>query len=115
VVSSNFYWAGLNENDFTALRQLPKVKLNALIYAKQTGSRWSIRTELQNMGNAPALMVRVKAVREKTGDRILPALYSDNYVSLMPGETFVVNTTVEDADTRGEHPTVVVEGFNVQR
>ena len=25
-------------------------------------------------------------MREKTGDRILPAVYSDGYVALMPGE-----------------------------
>ncbi len=31
-------------------------------------------------------MVTVKAVRAQSGDRILPALYSDNYIALMPGE-----------------------------
>jgi len=46
-------------------------------------------------------MVRVKAVREKTGDRILPAIYSDNYVALMPGEKRVIRTELADAaDTR---------------
>jgi len=28
-------------------------------------------------------MVRLKAVREKERDRILPAIYSDNYIALM--------------------------------
>jgi hypothetical protein len=58
-------------------------------------------------------MVCVKAVREKTGDRILPALYSDNYVALMPGESRTIVIDLADADTRGEKPSVVVEGFNV--
>ena len=31
-------------------------------------------------------MVRVKAVRSKSGDLIVPALYNDNYIALMPGE-----------------------------
>jgi hypothetical protein len=52
-------------------------------------------------------------VREKSGDRILPALYSDNYVSLMPGERRSIGIEVEDADTRGESPRVTVDGFNV--
>jgi hypothetical protein len=56
----------------------------------------------------------VKAVRETTGDRILPVLYSDNYVALMPGERQTITTEVDDADTRGENPLIVVEGFNVQ-
>ena len=58
-------------------------------------------------------MVRLKAVREKTGDRILPAIYSDNYIALMPGERQTIRTGLEDADTRGATPRIVVEGFNV--
>ena len=58
-------------------------------------------------------MVRLKAVREKSGDRILPAIYSDGYVPLMPGEKRVITTELRDADTRSEKPRIVVEGFNV--
>ena len=54
-------------------------------------------------------MVRLKAVREKSGDRILPAIYSDNYVALMPGERRTIRTELEDADTRGEKPAIVIE------
>jgi hypothetical protein len=59
-------------------------------------------------------MLRVKAVREKSGDRILPAIYSDNYVALMPGEKRTVKTELEDADTRAERPRIVLEGFNLE-
>ena len=72
-----------------------------------------LTTDLTNPSNEPALMVRVKAVREKSGDRILPAIYSDNYVALMPGEKRAITTELEDADTRGEKPRIAVEGFNV--
>jgi hypothetical protein len=50
----------------------------------------------------------VKAVREKTGDRILPAVYSDNYIALMPGEAQTIAIEVNEADTRGEKPTIVL-------
>jgi hypothetical protein len=72
-----------------------------------------LTTELHNTSDKPALMVRVKAVREQSGDRILPAIYSDNYVALMPGERRTIRTELANADTRGERPTAVVEGFNV--
>jgi hypothetical protein len=39
-------------------------------------------------------------------------MYSDNYVSLMPGEQRTIVTEVEHADPRGERPRIVVEGFN---
>jgi len=113
VVSENFYWRGKEPNNFTALRTLPKVTVNASTKAVRNGDTWTLTTELQNSGNAPALMVRVKPVRDKSGDRILPAIFSDNYVALMPGEKRVVTIEVAHADTRGESPRVVVEGFNV--
>jgi hypothetical protein len=69
---------------------------------------------LRNASNQPALMVKLKAVREKSGDRILPALYSDNYIALMPGERRTIRTELEQADTRGEKPKIALEGFNVR-
>jgi hypothetical protein len=59
-------------------------------------------------------MVHLKAVREKSGDRILPALYDDNYLTLMPGETRRIRTEVALEDTRGEDPRILVDGFNVE-
>jgi hypothetical protein len=113
TVSENFYWRGLEERNFRALRDLPKVKVAAQTRVEQRGSRWLLTTELQNATTTPALMLTVKAVREKSGDRILPAIYSDNYIALMPGEKRMITTEVENADTRGERPAVLVEGYNV--
>ena len=59
-------------------------------------------------------MVRLKVVREKSADRILPVIYSDNYFTLMPGEKRTVRTEVRHEDTRGETPRMVVGGFNVE-
>jgi hypothetical protein len=114
TVSENFYWRGLEEGNYRAIRDLPKVKLEATTRAERQGSRWLLTTELHNVSAQPALMVRLKAVREKTGDRILPALYSDNYVTLMPGERRTIRTELAHADTRGENPRMVVEGFNFE-
>jgi len=60
-------------------------------------------------------MVRVKAIREKSGDPILPALYDDNYVALMPDERKTIHIEMENADARGERPRIIVEGFNLAR
>jgi hypothetical protein len=59
-------------------------------------------------------MTRLKVVREKSGDRILPVIYEDNYFNLMPGEERMIKTELKHADTRGERPSMVVEGFNVE-
>jgi hypothetical protein len=113
TVSTNFYLRGREEGNYRAIRQLPRVNLEAATRVDRQGNRWQLTTELHNPSNQPALMIRLKAVREKSGDRILPAIYSDNYISLMPGERRTIQTELEHADTRGETPRVVVEGFNV--
>jgi hypothetical protein len=113
AVSDNFYLHGVQEDNFQAIRDLPKVKLEATTKIERQGARWLLTTELHNPSAQPALMVRLKAVREKSGDRILPAIYSDNYVALMPGERRTIRTDLAHADTRGERPKMLVEGFNV--
>ena len=114
TISTNFYMRGPAEGNYRAIRQLPKVKLEASTRAMRKESRWQLTTELHNPSDWPALMVRLKAVREMSGDRILPAIYSDNYIALMPGERRTIRTELEHADTRGETPRIVVEGFNVR-
>jgi hypothetical protein len=113
LVSENFYWRGVEEENYRALRALPKARIDVSTTAERSGDRWFLSTTLANASKAPALLVRLKAVRAQTGDRILPAIYSDGYVPLMPGEKRQISTELRDADTRGEKPSIVVEGFNV--
>ncbi len=115
IVSENFYWRSAEEGNFRALRSLPKIKLETSTRAGRKGQHWILKTVLKNSSSQPALMIRLKAVRAKSGDRILPAIFSDNYVSLMPGEQRSIQTQLENADTRGEAPRIAVEGFNVAK
>jgi hypothetical protein len=114
TVSDNFYLRGLEEYNFKTIRTLPRAHLTAEVKTERQGSRWVLTADLKNASSQPALMVRVKTVRDKTGDRILPAIYSDNYIALMPGERRTIRAELENADTRGERPRIVVEGFNVE-
>jgi hypothetical protein len=112
-LSSNFYLHGLAEEDYQGIRSLANAKVEAKTSVQRRGSKWQITTVLHNPSATPALMVRVKAVRAKSGDPILPALYSDNYVALMPGESKTIVVDLENADTRGEQPRIVLEGYNL--
>ncbi|MEO6829874.1 MAG: glycoside hydrolase family 2, partial [Acidobacteriaceae bacterium] len=113
VLSTNFYLRPAEEGNYRAIRLLPKARLRATTKSERRGNRWYLTTQLQNISAYPALMVRLKAVREKSGDRILPVIYNANYMSLMPGERQTVQTELQNADTRGEKPRIVVGGFNV--
>ena len=113
-LSENLYWRGVKEDDLKAARALPKVKLEANTKVMRDGNQWHLTTELINNTSHPALMVKLKVVRIKSRERILPVIFSDNFVSLMPGEKRTVTMELEDADTQGEKPDVAIEGFNIQ-
>jgi len=108
LLSSNFYMRGIEEGNLRAIRELPAPQIDSSTKVVKSGDGWRLTTELRNAGSAPALMVRLKAVGEKSGERILPAIYSDNYVALMPGERQTITTDVAEIDTRGEKPAIVV-------
>jgi hypothetical protein len=114
VISTNFYLRGIHEDDYRAIRELPKITLTAATTIQRKGDVWLLTTSLQNPTSTPALMVRLKAVRETAGDRILPAIYSDNYIALMPGESRTITTELAHADTRGQRPKIVLSGFNLK-
>jgi hypothetical protein len=113
LVSDNFYLHGTEDENYQGIRTLGKAQIHAATAAVRNGDRWMLTTTLQNTSSTPALNVRLKAVRDKSGDRILPAIYSDGYVALMPGETRKITTEIYVADTRGENPRIVVVGYNL--
>ncbi len=113
IVSENTYWRGVEDGNFKALRELPKVKLEMKTQTTRRRDRWDIAVEVKNSSPTPALMVKLAVVRQKSRDRILPVIFSDNYIFLMPGETHSISMALANADTRGEKPAVTVEGFNV--
>jgi hypothetical protein len=100
--------------DFRAIRSLPKAAVRSTTTSVRQGDRWILSTELDNLSATPALLVHLEAVRGKSGDRILPALYEDNYLTLIPGEIRRLRTELDQADTRGETPRIAVDGFNVE-
>jgi hypothetical protein len=113
ILSTNLYLRGREDGNYRDLRTLPKVRLTAATTAQRTGDTWLLTTVLHNTTPTPAVMIRLKAIRETTGDRILPVLYSDNYITLMPNESRTITTELAHADTRAQHPKITLSGFNI--
>jgi hypothetical protein len=113
LLSENFYWRGREEGNYQALNELPNVTLKCKTNLRKRGAEWLLETTLENNTRTPALMIRLMIVGEESKERILPALYSDNYISLLPGEMKTIQMTVKKEDSRGEKPKVIVSGFNL--
>ena len=87
VVSRNFYWIGINTASYRRLNRLPMASLSASAKALRSGDNIRVRVELRNTGTTVSLETKLTLVKAADGARILPAYYTDNYVSLLPGES----------------------------
>ena len=83
VLSDNLYWLGATGASYRQLNHLPGSS-GATATASAPRASGKIRVQLQNKGAAVALQNKLTLVNAD-GSRILPAYYSDNYVSLLPG------------------------------
>jgi hypothetical protein len=112
-LSENFYWAGSPKGNYQEISKLPKTKLEVNSKPVFKKGKWFVTAELINKTKIPALMVNIGLVGDKDNKRILPAIFSDNFISLMPGETKTINIEIDNADTRGNIPEVLIEGVNI--
>jgi len=114
LLSENFYIAGKEEGNFQSLTKLPQVTLTKDISLSQSNGEWIMKGTVRNDSQTPAVFLRLKLTGDKSNDLILPVIYNDNYFSLMPGESKKIEIRFRNEDTRGEHPTLSIEGINAQ-
>ncbi len=131
LVSSNLYWLSNQPDeldwekstwyttpvktyaDFTSLRKMPPARVSASMTIARATTRDEVRVTLTNPGKTIAFFVRLQVMKGRTGEEVLPVLWSDNYVTLLPGETRVVTATFSPADVGPSRPALVVTGWNV--
>jgi exo-1,4-beta-D-glucosaminidase len=132
TLSSNFYWLSTKPDDldfqrstwfvtpvtayadFTALKDLPPAALTSSVRFVRRGDDEEGRVTLSNPGTSLAFFVRLQVAKGPGGEEVLPVLWQDNYVSLLPGETRDVTVTYKVKDLDGARATVVVGGWNVK-
>jgi len=116
LVSDNFYWRGSepNPNDLTVLETMPKVKLSAKANIRNSNGKVFIDVTLKNPTKSMALMTHLQLHRAESNERVLPVLYSDNYISLAPKEEKKITIEAFQNDLKGEKPIVLIDGWNVE-
>ena len=112
-MSENFYVRGKEAGNYQSLLDLPYIQLANNIKVVHEGDEWILDGEVKNESDTPAMMIRLAVKGDKTACMMAPVLYSDNYFSLMPGESKQIHISLAHADTQGEQPTLEITGFNV--
>jgi exo-1,4-beta-D-glucosaminidase len=132
LVGSNFYWLSTKPEtldwaksnwwmtptesyaDYTALSQLPKVKLKVIERTEHKGEEAVTHVTLTNPSKSLAFFVRLKVDNGAHGEEILPVIWQDNYISLLPGERRDVTATYRAIELGVAKPVVEVSGWNVE-
>ncbi len=115
LISDNFYWRATPDqpDNFQALNQLPVVPLKIRATGSEKDGRYLLNVSVHNATHSVALMAHLQLRQAKSLRRVLPVYYSDNYISLLPGETKKLTIEADSADLDGEPPLIAVDGWNV--
>jgi exo-1,4-beta-D-glucosaminidase len=132
LVGSNFYWLSTKPEtldwakttwwmtptasyaDYTSISQLPKVKLSESSRTEMHGEETVTHVTLTNPSKNLAFFVRLKVDNGPKGEEILPVIWEDNYISLLPGEKREITATYRTKELAGAKPSVEVSGWNIE-
>ncbi len=109
-LSENIYWQGRDEASLRGLTGLASQPVRLTAASSLDGATVVVRARLEDAGSAPALAAKLTLVNDR-GERILPAFYSDNYISLLPGEPRTIEIRYDRSAAAGAR--INLRGWNV--
>lgn len=100
------------DEDWKELLQLPPADL-AVQVLEQTHEKTEtvLRVSVQNVSPVPAVQIRLEVLQDVGGEECLPAFWSDNAFTLMPGGRREVTVRFRSGS---DEPHLVSEGWNVR-
>jgi hypothetical protein len=111
LVSQNLYWLGARPASYRELNSLPPTQLKASATSTTAGDTVKVTIQLTNPASVVSLENKLTLLNAGSKDRILPAYYSDNYVSLLPGESRTIQVEYPSAAARGPAQ-IALRGWN---
>ena len=108
----DFVYSQASWSDFKALNSMPKVSLEVSGAISHADGRGQFQTTLRNPSEHIAFFERATVTAGKDGDEVLPILFSDNYVTVFPGETVHLEGSFDEKELGGTQPWLHIEGYN---
>lgn len=124
LVSDNFYWrsndkyegsktlTGPTSSGFESLADLKEVALKVKSGVSKKEDWQVMELSIQNPSSSIAFFVQLQYI-DQNGKPVRPSFYSDNFFSLLPGESkkVVVETALKNLPEKGRF---IVKGWNVK-
>ena len=132
VLSENFYWLSVKKDslndrrtswyytpntsfaDFTALKNLPKTAIQTNYRFVKSGKDYILYVTLDNPTDKIVFFIELQVLKDKSQQSVLPVLWDDNYVSLLPSEVKVITARFPADALGGEKPVFQFSGWNVE-
>ena len=111
-LSDNFYWESATMPAMRAIDALAPVALTTSSMSTSDGAEIVTSVTLKNTMQVPAIEAKL-TMMNADGSQILPAYFSDNYVSLLPGEERTLDIRYPVAAVHGA-TTITLRGWNVK-
>ncbi|HEY8782192.1 MAG TPA: sugar-binding domain-containing protein [Mucilaginibacter sp.] len=113
TVSHNVYWLSPGD-DFTGFNNMTGTKVHVKVLKAEKGAsenKWT----LQFSNNTDKLAFFIRPQLMKNGEEIMPSYWTGNYFTLAPHESTTVSVSAPIAKLGKEQPTVLVEGWNIEK
>jgi len=68
------------------LNRLGEAQIKTMVRTAADGDEQRVKVVLENVGSTAAIELKLTLLEADGKTRVLPAYYSDNYVSLLPGK-----------------------------
>jgi len=131
LVADNFYWLASKPDqldwgryywyytpqkqfaDFTSLNRLAPAQVAAKMTTREINGEFEVSVNISNPIEKIAFFIELELQDGITNEAITPVFWSDNYVSLLPGENKVL--TVRCRKNGKKAPKVTLRGVNVAK
>ena len=125
LISDTFYWRSTSKyqgpwtvggpihGGFESLNELPQTDLDYSVTTKELNGKKYYEVELKNSSKKLAFFNHLKLIDPVTKSLAKPAFYSDNYFSLLPGESKKVTIEIATKNLFA-NTKLVLDGFNVK-
>ncbi len=132
-IGNNFYWLSRKEDvldydavlgDFTfhtpskefadlkQLNDLPKTELEVREMQTKNNTELIYTLALRNKSDKISFLTELHLIDAKSGESVLPVIWSDNYISLLPGESRKVKAHIELKYLPKDNIRLKINGFN---
>lgn len=133
ILGRNFYWLSTKQDvldeentlwyvtpnesfaDFSNLKDLSDVQIHVTHQFIDRGEEQEIQVEMKNPSDVIAFFIELNVYGKESGHSVLPVFWSDNYISLLPGETRDIRAFFSKEDLHGETPMFRFSGWNVSK